>query len=220
MSNLLIQHTSDGSQTLFSETFKETYHSVNGAVTESLHVFINAGFSACLKNPIRIFEVGFGTGLNALLTLVEAQKRAVAIDYQSIELFPVDKKTLDNLDYSHILGIDAHLFNALHNTPWNSKTEILQGFQLTKIKEDLVKYEFSEINDLVYFDAFSPVIQPELWGEDIFKRIYEHMPDGGILTTYCAKGAVRRTLQKVGFATERLPGPPGKREMLRATKNL
>ena len=183
-----------------------------------MHVFINTGFRTCTKNPVHIFEVGFGTGLNAFLTLIEAQKQSITVNYQSIELFPLEKNVFDNLDYADFLASNNIIFKALHEAPWNNKTQILPCFQLTKIKEDLLNFNFSENYDLVYFDAFSPATQPELWSEEIFDKLFKHLNEGGILTTYCAKGAVRRSLQNVGFKTERLPGPPGKREMLRATK--
>jgi len=216
--NLAIQNTDDGSKTIYSETYKETYHSVNGAVTESMHVFINAGFRFCSQNPIKILEIGFGTGLNALLTLREAKIKAVMVEYQSLELFPLEKSWIQKLDYSVELSTDLSIFSALHETPWGRNIEIIPGFQLYKMNADLVKFDFFDHYNLIYFDAFSPETQPELWTFDIFKKIFEHMKEGGILTTYCAKGIVRRTLQEVGFRTERLPGPPGKREMLRATK--
>lgn len=214
----MIQNTGDGSQTIYSEIFKETYHSVNGAITESMHVFINAGFHACAKNPLRIFEVGFGTGLNALLTVLEARKQRIHVEYHSIELFPIDQNLYQSLDYTSSLSINSDLFTSLHATPWDKQTEILPGFVLKKIQADLVTVQLEDRFDVIYFDAFSPVTQSELWTEEIFGKLYKQMNDGGILTTYCAKGIVRRTLEKVGFKTERLPGPPGKREMLRAIK--
>jgi tRNA U34 5-methylaminomethyl-2-thiouridine-forming methyltransferase MnmC len=183
-----------------------------------MHVFINAGLRVCVKNPIHIFEVGFGTGLNALLTLIEAEKQHVHIGYQSIELFPIDQKLYQSLDYSSPLAMPKDLFEALHTAPWNKKTEILPGFELKKTQADLLTAQLEDTFDVVYFDAFSPVTQPGLWTEEIFDKIYNQMNEGGILTTYCAKGIVRRTLEKTGFKTERLPGPPGKREMLRAIK--
>ncbi|HEY4789060.1 MAG TPA: tRNA (5-methylaminomethyl-2-thiouridine)(34)-methyltransferase MnmD [Bacteroidales bacterium] len=216
--NLTIQNTVDGSKTVYSDVFQETYHSVNGAVTESIHVFIDAGFKACQKNPAQIFEVGFGTGLNAFLTLIESEKLNIKIEYQSIELFPLGSIEFEQLKYSRYLNSDEKTFKALHNAPWNKKTEITPDFQLYKIKENLLDYSFTDSYDLVYFDAFSPSRQPELWSEDVFGKLFENMNENGILTTYCAKGAVRRILEKVGFKVERLSGPPGKREMLRAIK--
>ena len=214
--NLTIQNTDDGSKTIYSEAFKETYHSVNGAITESMHVFINAGFNYCQRNPIHILEVGFGTGLNAYLTLLEAQKHNITVEYQSIELYPLKSELYK--DYASSLSSDGNLLLAMHDAPWGCATEISHGFKLQKKKTDLLLFVPSTNYDLVYFDAFSPVTQPELWTEDVFRKIIDSMNEGSILTTYCAKGIVRRTLQKVGFKTERLPGPPGKREMLRGSK--
>jgi tRNA U34 5-methylaminomethyl-2-thiouridine-forming methyltransferase MnmC len=215
---LTLQNTTDGSKTLYSDTFKETYHSANGAVTESMHVFIEAGFRTCKRNPLRIFEVGFGTGLNAFLTFIETQRLEIEVEYHSIELFPLENNILNQLEYARFLNSGTDTLNAIHRGPWDKKIEISPGFQLLKIRRDLLKFNFQENYDLVYFDAFSPSTQPELWSEEVLKKLYNHLNEGGILTTYCAKGAVRRTLEKVGFRTERLPGPPGKREMLRATK--
>jgi tRNA U34 5-methylaminomethyl-2-thiouridine-forming methyltransferase MnmC len=217
-SSVRIETTGDGSQTVYSEQFQEGYHSVHGAVTESEHIFIDAGFRVCQRGNIRIFEAGFGTGLNAYLTFIEAAKRNVTVDYRSIELFPLDTSVIDQLNYPEFLASDTAVFKVMHDVSWNSATEISTGFCLRKIKADLLEFEPVDDFDLVYFDAFSPVQQPALWSEAIFKKLYTHMSEGGILVTYCAKGIVRRTLEKVGFVTERLPGPPGKREMLRARK--
>lgn len=217
--NISIQNTSDGSQTLYSEQFNETYHSVNGAVTESLHVFIDTGFMVTTKSDLQIFEVGFGTGLNALLTLQRARKLNRNVSYHAIELFPVSSEVFEKLDYASFTSNDTEFFGTMHRAPWNAEVRLTPNFVLTKVNGNLLNYNHPVMYDLVYFDAFSPAIQPELWSEDIFRKIYAHMNPNGILTTYCAKGAVRRTLQQVGFTTERLPGSPGKREMLRATKH-
>ena len=218
MAKLTVQNTTDGSQTLYSEKFNETYHSVNGAVTESMHVFIDAGMKVSMHKKLQIFEVGFGTGLNAFLTLIEARKQYIHVNYYSIELYPIPQDVFETLNYADLLESDKALFKAMHTTPWNTSVQIAPDFELTKINADLLIYSHSSMYDLVYFDAFSPAIQPDLWSEEVFEKLYEHMNNEGILTTYCAKGSVRRTLQKVGFKTERLPGPPGKREMLRAVK--
>ena len=215
--NLTIQNTDDGSKTIYSEAFKETYHSVNGAITESMHVFINTGFNVCKRNPMKIFEVGFGTGLNALLTLQEAKRQNIAIEYDSIELYPLESEVYNQLAYC---ANEPDLLKSMHDAPWEREIEISSGFLLHKMRDDLVKFYPTDTYDLVYFDAFSPVTQPELWTEEVFEKIFAHMNNGGILTTYCAKGVVRRTLEKVGFKTERLPGPPGKREILRARKEI
>jgi tRNA U34 5-methylaminomethyl-2-thiouridine-forming methyltransferase MnmC len=216
--NLSSRLTSDGSKTIFSETFQESYHSINGAVTESMHVFLNAGFAECDKNPISIFEVGFGTGLNAYLTYLEADKQKIQVNYHSIELFPLDDSMIRILDYPAFLKADENIFSALHGASWNEAVAISSTFKLMKIKEDLLEVNLTNQYDLIYFDAFSPSQQPALWEESVFLKLYQHLNTGGILTTYCAKGDVRRTLKGIGFVTERLPGPPGKHEMLRAKK--
>jgi tRNA U34 5-methylaminomethyl-2-thiouridine-forming methyltransferase MnmC len=213
--NLSIQNTTDGSQTIYSEYFQETYHSIHGAITESLHVFIAAGLNSCNGSNISVFETGFGTGLNALLTMLEAEKLKKKIVYHSIELFPLDKDIIQSLNYSSSLNFDQSLFEKMHETPWNEEVEITEHFSLKKIKADMLTYQHSAQYHVVYFDAFSPSRQPEMWTEEIFARLASSMYPGGILTTYCAQGHVRRTLQKTGFTVERLPGPPGKREMLR-----
>jgi tRNA U34 5-methylaminomethyl-2-thiouridine-forming methyltransferase MnmC len=214
----MIKTTADGSKTVFSERFQESYHSVNGAVTESLHVFINAGLLECEKGMLNIFEVGFGTGLNAYLTYIEAKKRDMQVTYHAVELYPLEDSVISSLDYPEILHADANIFSALHGAPWEETMMISKYFALKKMKSDLVTIELIDQYDLIYFDAFSPAQQPELWDEIIFTKLYRHLNIGGILTTYCAKGDVRRTLKKIGFIMERLPGPPGKHEMLRGKK--
>ncbi len=210
--------TADGSNTIFSDIFFETYHSVNGAVTESTHVFINAGLKRCTKTSIRVFEVGFGTGLNALLTCVEAEKLLVDIEYHSVELYPLEMEVIKSLNYSDSLSLNSQLFNSLHKAPWNVTVQISPTFRLRKISSSLQETNMLDKFDVVYFDAFSPAIQPELWTMEVFSKIYNNLHNNAILTTYCAKGEVRRNMQAAGFKVERLPGPPGKREMLRATK--
>jgi tRNA U34 5-methylaminomethyl-2-thiouridine-forming methyltransferase MnmC len=215
----ILKTTTDGSKTIFSTRFQECYHSINGAVTESMHVFINAAFNQCVKKQINIFEVGFGTGLNAFLTYIEAKKSDVTVNYHSIELFPLEETMVHSMEYPQFLLADQDVFSTLHNAPWNEEVKISDNYVLKKIKENLLEICLMEFYDLVYFDAFSPTQQPELWTEPVFRKLYERMNTGGLLTTYCAKGIVRRTLNKVGFVTERLPGPPGKHEMLRARKD-
>lgn len=213
-----IQTTADGSQTVFSDQFQETYHSVNGAIVESKHVFIEAGFNTSTLLSITVFEVGFGTGLNALLTLLEARKRGINVVYHSIELYPLQQSIIEGLEYAGLLSSDRELFSTLHDAPWNRVTSITPWFELKKIKADLLDFTSNDNFDVIYFDAFSPNIQPDLWSKAVFQKLYDRMNCNGILTTYCAKGVVRRTLQEVGFSVERLAGPPGKREMLRGKK--
>lgn len=222
----IIERTEDGSATLFVPELNEHYHSVKGARTESQHIFIDMGLKASTAIQPHILEIGFGTGLNALLTLETAEQEKRPVHYTGIELYPLSWEEVDILNYS-----DNPLFKELHTTSWNKDVNITPCFTLHKIKGDVnrvisdkqlavigeppANYSF----DLVYFDAFAPEKQPELWREELFRNIYSCMNYNGILTTYCAKGVIRRLLQAVGFTVERLPGPPGgKREILRATK--
>ncbi len=210
-----IRYTDDGSPTLWSGQYGETYHSGFGAVTESLHVFIEAGFKQTSANPLYIFEMGFGTGLNALLTLKYALQRDLRVNYHSVETFPVPPEIASNIVVEPEL---KETFLKLHKAEWNEPVAISSEFELLKIKQNLIEWQPKEMYHLVYFDAFSPESQPELWTGDIFQKIYDMLYNGGILTTYCAKGYVRRNMIAAGFKVERLPGPPGKREMLRAVK--
>ena len=205
--------TDDGSKTVYSGRFGEHYHSTFGAVNESKHVFIEAGYCAIDVNPISVLEIGFGTGLNAWLTLHQAGSLRRKTSYEAIELYPVEESTINSIS-------DDCIFRNLHSAPWEQAVEITPEFLLRKRKADLLQTVFANNRyDLVYFDAFSPVVQPDMWAKNIFAGLHAVMNQGAVLTTYCAKGDVRRTMQSVGFITERLPGPVGKREMLRATKN-
>lgn len=216
--SLHVRSTDDGSFTLFSEVYQECYHSSAGAVSESIHVFIDSGLNAIKKQNIKVFEVGFGTGLNALLSCLEGQKNNLFIDYSAIELYPVGQEILNELEATITLFSKRSVFHSLHDSAWNQRVELSPNFHLTKLHADLLTTKLDGGYDLIYFDAFSPAVQPELWTEEVFEKIYSAMTDGGLLTTYCAKGAVRRALQKAGFTVERLPGRPPKREMLRARK--
>jgi tRNA U34 5-methylaminomethyl-2-thiouridine-forming methyltransferase MnmC len=211
--------TKDGSHTLFVPELNENYHSVNGAIQESLHVFINAGFQKIHRKPLCIFEVGFGTGLNALLTYFHARRSKRTVVYHAIEKHPLNKEQIMALNYPDFTGKDMKdVFVSFHECPWEEEIEISKFFILKKIKADLVNYVFSSQYDLIYFDAFAPDVQPEMWQETIFRKLFHTMSSGSILTTYSAKGSVRRTMEKVGFKVEKLPGPPGKRQMLRAAR--
>ena len=211
----IIEHTEDGSATLFVPELNEHYHSVKGARTESQHIFINMGLKTSTAPQPRILEIGFGTGLNALLTLEVAGQEKRRVHYTGIEFYPLSWEEVDALKYS-----DNPLFQRLHTAPWEEDVEVSSFFTLRKRKGDAnIIAESERALDLVYFDAFAPEKQPEMWSEQLFRTLYVNMNTGGILTTYCAKGVVRRLLQAVGFRVERLPGPPGgKREILRATK--
>lgn len=215
-----IRQTGDGSSTVFSSIFGETYHSIHGAIAESMHVFINAGLLISLKTQLNIFEVGFGTGLNAFLTATVAEKSNLKIKYQSLEKFPISIDIIKNLEYPGLLIANNLIFTALHTSPWNKETQITPNFSLHKLYGDLLEIDIPKNIDLVYFDAFSPESQPELWSENVFRKLYDNMNPGGIIVTYCAKGIVRRTLRDIGFTMERLAGPPPKREMLRGRKGF
>lgn len=214
-----LQHTADGSHTLFIPEMDEHYHSVNGAVQESRHVFIEVGLHHHAGKELTVFEVGFGTGLNAFLTLLDAVESNRSVNYYSIELYPLESAIVQALNYGEVVCPEKKgLFRALHAAVWDEAVAITDGFTLHKIQGDSNSSDLPEGIDLVYFDAFAPGKQPEMWNQEIFDKLYAHMAEGGILTTYCAKGAVRRMMQKAGYSVERIPGPPGKREMLRAMK--
>jgi tRNA U34 5-methylaminomethyl-2-thiouridine-forming methyltransferase MnmC len=206
----------DGSHTLYVPQLEEHYHSVHGAINESMHVFIQMGLLSLASTSISILEVGFCTGLNALLTLVSAPEKKV--HYHAVEKYPLDLELADQLNYgSHLPGY-SDLYHQLNHSPWEEDVSIASNFMLHKSKADFRAVELVNTYDLVYFDAFAPSKQPDLWENDVFAAIFKQMNLNGILVTYCAKGSVRRMLKEVGFFVERLPGPPGKREMLRAIR--
>lgn len=207
--------TKDGSSTLYSAQFDQHYHSVHGAVQESQHVFLEMGLAECQQNrPIRLLEMGFGTGLNALMTAMQA---AMPVHYLSLEAFPISPAQQSELNYGKLLQAEQ-LFESLHAAAWNTSVEITPTFTLEKREELLKDFEGTTQIDLVYWDAFAPGAQPELWTEEVFHSVLSWMNPGGILTTYCAKGDVRRAMIAAGFEVEKVPGPPGKREMLRARR--
>lgn len=218
---LKINTTQDGSQTVFNEYFNESYHSSHGAINESLHVFIESGFKKCKLNHINIFEVGFGTGLNALLTYLEAKRSNININYEAVELFPLDKNITSKLNYCEQLNVNENsFFDILHSCEWNKKIQLTSNFTVKKLNLDLNQYIFTDKFDLIYFDAFSPETQPELWSFENFKNIFDSLNNEGILTTYSSKGIVKNNLRQAGFEVKRLTGPIGKRHILRAEKHL
>lgn len=218
--DIQIETTADGSNTLFVPQLDEHYHSVKGALTESEHIFIRMGLEYSPLSSLRLLEIGFGTGLNAFLTLLAAERLNKAIHYTGIELYPLPENTLKQLDYpATICPERAEDYYRMHLCEWEQDKRITSNFTLHKIKGDFTKHHFTGTYDLIYFDAFAPEKQAEMWTQELFNSLYVIMNKGGILTTYCAKGVVRRMLQSAGFRVERLPGPPqGKREILRATK--
>ena len=211
--------TGDGSHTLFRPDLNESYHSIHGAIQESMHIFINPGITKSEKSVLRIFEVGFGTGLNVILSLIEAEKLKVSLTIDSIEKYPLSLETISKLNYPQYLPAEyKHLFHEIHEKEWN-KSITINSLKLTKISQDLRSYEFQDSYDLVYFDAFSPEKEPDLWLREIFLKIYNALNIGGYLLTYSVKGQVRRDMQDIGFTVEKLPGPPGKKQILKAIKN-
>lgn len=216
-SKKVVEATTDGSATIYLPELDEHYHSVKGALTESQYVFVDSGLKYCRKKEVRILEIGFGTGLNAALTAMAADGRS--IEYYTVELYPLSSQEIEAMGYSSLFP--AGLLRGVHEAGWNKLVGIIPGFSIKKINCDVTEasVELPENVDVVYFDAFAPEKQPEMWTDRMFERIYGAMSAGGVLTTYCAKGEVRRRLQSVGFVVERLPGPPGgKREILRAVK--
>jgi tRNA U34 5-methylaminomethyl-2-thiouridine-forming methyltransferase MnmC len=237
--HLEITRTTDGSDTLFNPDLNQHYHSTYGAVQESKHIFIENGFlpaieksysGVCLETKsLNILEIGFGTGLNALLTQNESEKARVPVVYNSLEAFPITFETWSKLNYPEFLGSVDHatVFGKIHQAHWNQPVQISTYFRLVKIHDTLEsvlhlksKSFISPVHPfhLVYFDAFSPDVQPELWTAKVFNQIYKSMANNGILVTYSVKGTVVRSLKSVGFFVEKLPGPPGKRHILRAIK--
>lgn len=214
-----IKTTKDNSHTLYVPSLDETYHSVHGAIQEANHVFINAGLNILTNKNIKVFEVGFGTGLNACLANQYAIKNNVNIDYDSIELHPLSMDIINMLNYAEVIeGLQKSDFDKLHHAEWNEKCKLSDFFTLQKIKKSIFDYNEYEKFDVIFFDAFGPNTQPEMWTKSVFEKIYRITKEEGILVTYCAKGVVKRTLKDVGFLVETLPGPPGKREMTRAIK--
>ena len=212
--------TSDGSTTIHIEDWDEQYHSKHGAIQEAYHVFIKHGLSQFNDQYLSILEIGFGTGLNALITLIEAEKHNLSIGYTGVEAFPVSQEEFQQLNYIPELNAISfeESFKKMHDAPWESPIGITDNFLLHKQKKDFMEIEDKGLFNLIYFDAFGARVQPELWTEAIFIKMFNALKHNGILVTYAAKGSVRRAMQAVGFKVERLPGPPGKREMLRAIK--
>lgn len=226
MSKVKIITTEDGSHSLYHEELKETYHSFHGALQESQHVFIEKGLrfwrtKEGLPTSVKIFEVGFGTGLNALLAAQFASDNKVNISYTGLEPFPLEESLIEQLNYSsQILPSEAKdlddMFHKIHSADWENEVEISPYFKLTKYKTKLEDYSLTKDRfDIVFFDAFAPNKQAELWEIDILQKCFDLLKKGGVFTTYSAKGQLKRDLKSVGFELETLPGPPGKKEMVR-----
>ena len=225
MPNVEIIVTSDGSHSLRNMEVDDTYHSIHGAVQESVHVFIKNGlmFFENQNHPseIRILEVGFGTGLNAFLTLKQALGSKLQFHYTSLEVDPITKQTIQQLNYPEFLDFvgGTSLFQKLHAASWSQEDEIDNNFVLKKQLGRLQDIALGDQQfDLVYFDAFGPAKQPELWDVGILKKVEQSMKQGAVLVTYCAKGQFKRDLRSLALRVQTLPGPPGKKEMVRALK--
>jgi tRNA U34 5-methylaminomethyl-2-thiouridine-forming methyltransferase MnmC len=209
--------TSDGSSTIHLPDWNEQYHSKNGSINETYHVFINSGLKLVSSDKVSILEIGFGTGLNCFITYLENKKE---IDYVGVEAYPVTPEEVEKMNFLSVLKAEneSAAFNKIHNVSWDEKHVITDKFSLTKRKQFFEDIDDQDAFNLIYFDAFGARVQPQLWTEEIFKKMFNSLKENGILVTYSAKGSVRRAMQAVGFTVERLPGPPGKREMLRAIK--
>lgn len=226
MSDIKVIETRDGSSSLLIPEMNETYHSTHGAITEAEYVFLKMGVDHfCETHPnqeeINILEIGFGTGLNAWLTALAAQESKVKIKFTSIEKFPLDSKLVDQLNYKFKKESDESkmLFEKVHSSEWEMECLVTDWFDLTKIQTDITDFNpANESFDLIYFDAFAPSKQPEMWSPEVLKRMYDLLKTNGVFVTYCAQGQFKRDLKAVGFVTEELDGPPGKKEMTRGTK--
>lgn len=217
--NIQIKLTNDGTHTIYLPELDEHYHSIHGAINESLHVFLQAGFSYHPLTNVRILEIGFGTGLNAILTMIRAEEENRTVTYHSVDINPLPLEIITRLNYPELFdGIYQERFRKIHEVTWNNEHEITSFFRLKKILADIQDHELTGHYHLVYFDAFAPDKQPGIWKQEILIKIFNAMTTESILTTYCSKGEIKRRLVKCGFDVEKIPGPPGKREMLRCYK--
>jgi tRNA U34 5-methylaminomethyl-2-thiouridine-forming methyltransferase MnmC len=216
-----IVKTADGSSTISVPELHEHYHSVNGAIAEANHVYINAGYKEMKKDKISILEIGFGTGLNSLLTLLQSEVDNKTVFYQGVEAFPVSLEELSALNYLEELKADDYeeKYRLMHTSQWDKDVRISKDFVLLKQKKSFTEIDDVDKFDLIYFDAFGPDVQPSLWTEDIFEKMYAALKFNGVLVTYSSKGIVKRAMRSVGFTVKRLDGPKGKRHILRAVKN-
>lgn len=217
-----IIETEDGSHTLRLAGTPVTFHSDKGAIQESAHIFIQSAFDYFIQNnpsvkALRIFEVGFGTGLNALLTAMAARKVGKQVTFQAIDRYPLPEDVFSRLNYASILN-ESELYKIIMQTGWEQLVHVDPFFKLQKINQDLAQYNFTVKQDLIYFDAFAPEDQEEMWGNAVFDKLFDALEPGGILVTYCSKTIVRKTMESAGFVVEKIPGPRGKREIVRARK--
>lgn len=213
--------TADGSTSINLPDWNEQYHSKHGAIQEAYHVFIKYGLDAFAeKTTVNLLEIGFGTGLNCFITFLESEKRKLTINYDGVEAYPVTYEESKNLNYIQVLQVQKYedAFNKIHEVSWGKRHEISTQFNLKKRQQLFEEITDKNKFDLIYFDAFGSRVQPELWTESIFQKMYDALKPNGILVTYSAKGSARRAMQKIGFEVEKVPGPLCKREMMRAVK--
>lgn len=214
-----IHLTKDGSSTLFIPSMDETYHSTHGAIQEAKHVFIENGIKRILKEEIRVLEVGLGTGLNAILTYAFGKRNRKRIHYVGLETRPLESSIIAKLNYSEQSEeVEQKVLNEVHESAWNTWVELSDNFRLKKIETKVQTYSKAEEFDIIYYDAFGPRAQSEMWLIAIFKLLYDQLAENGVLVTYCAMGQFKRDLKACGFEVISLPGPPGKREMTLAIK--
>ncbi|MFY9151400.1 MAG: tRNA (5-methylaminomethyl-2-thiouridine)(34)-methyltransferase MnmD [Prolixibacteraceae bacterium] len=214
--------TEDGSHTIYLPELDEHYHSIHGAIQESQHIYINQGLLQVQKTEINILEIGFGTGLNAYLTYCHSHNR-IKVHYYSLEKFPLTVQEYSKLNYPETLFPENQsVFELMHQSDWDSEAAISKDFKLIKLRADLLSFKFDPLPqfDLVYYDAFAPVKQPEMWTDELLEKVANSVKKDGIFVTYCAKGSVRRALIGFGFHMERIPGPIGKKEILRGKKSI
>lgn len=217
-----IQKTKDGSHTLVSKKFGELYHSHNGSIQEAVHIFIQYGLAEFSKEKISVFEMGFGSGLNAILSYYYAQKKNIQINYTTIEAFPIDIETSKILNYNQFIkepNFDKD-FNQIHLAAWNKEIKISKYFSINKIENKIENLAIENLKkvDIIFYDAFAPSAQANLWEKEVLTKMFNLLKPEGFLITYCAKGVFKRTLKEIGFRIEALPGPIGKREITRAWK--
>ncbi|MFY8214441.1 MAG: tRNA (5-methylaminomethyl-2-thiouridine)(34)-methyltransferase MnmD [Flavobacterium sp.] len=217
----VVVHTADGSTSIHLPGWNESYHSKHGAIQEAQHVFIKNGLDLFQDQNLSILEIGFGTGLNAFITLLESPKRQLTIHYTGIEAYPVSLPEVQAMNYVTELHAQnqAHVFDEMHSCTWEQLIFLSPTFSICKRQQRIQDIQDIQQFDLIYFDAFGYRVQPELWSDEIFQSMYTALKPSGVLVTYAATGAVRRSMLAAGFAVEKLAGPPGKREMLRATKH-
>ncbi len=213
--------TEDGSHSFLSEQFDVLYHSSHGAIQETQHIFIDAGLKYVLSqnlDEIAILDMGFGTGLNALMTYLEAQRLGLKIRYITYEKYPLSIEAVSELNFDTQLHISKDILKTMHNCAWETTHKLSPSFSFEKHLADFDSVDINDDINLIYFDAFAPEIQPQLWEQPMMQKMYDALHPKGILTTYCAKGVLKRILKSVGFTIEGLPGPPFKREITRAQK--